>query len=477
MERVLLIEMAQAMGVAGDGLPAVAATGISIDSRTTRAGDLFIAIRGERYDGHEFVGAAFERGAVAAVVAVSAGIQSVSGPLVHVSDTGDALLALSGWYRDRFAVRVVAVTGTNGKTTTKDMTAAVLGKQWCVAKTEGNYNNHIGVPLTLFGIEERHTAAVVEIGMDHPGVIARLGAAVKPQVGIITNVSEAHIETMHDIETVAKAKGELLDVLDRSGNAILNADDPRVMSQIERAPANVATFGLSESADVRAVAIEANQHGVCFRVEKSDIVDASATVELPVPGRHNVMNALAAIAAGAVLGVPAGESAQALSGFEPSPMRMAVLTVGGRTVINDAYNCNPGSLRAALETLMSVGRGRATAAAIGDMLEMGGMSEKVHREAGIAAAKLGVERLYLYGSEVEALRDGATDSGMSPDRVRIYRDKGALARDLDRDLAPDGVLLVKGSRGMRMEEVVELLVGETPVSQPAGPLGSLSEKG
>jgi UDP-N-acetylmuramoyl-tripeptide--D-alanyl-D-alanine ligase len=464
MERVLLTEMAQALGVVSDSLPAVAVTGVSIDSRTIRAGELFVAICGDCHDGHEFVGAAFDRGAVAAVVAESAGIQSAPGPLVRVSDTTDALLTLSGWYRDRSAVRVVAVTGTNGKTTTKDMTAAVLARQWCVAKTQGNYNNHIGVPLTLFGIENRHTAAVVEIGMNHPGEIARLGAAVKPLVGVITNVSEAHIETMHDIETVTQAKGELLDVLDRGGSAILNADDPRVMSQVGRAPANVSTFGLSEDADVRAVGIEVSESGVSFRVEKSDITDSSATIELPVPGRHNVMNALAAIAAGAALGVPVGEAADALSGFEPSPMRMTVLTVGGRTVINDAYNCNPGSLRAALETLVSVGRGRATAAAIGDMLEMGERSEEVHREAGVAAAELGVERLYLYGSEVEALRDGATDRGMSPDRVRTYRDKGALVRDLDRDLAPDGVLLVKGSRGMRMEEVVELLVKETPVS-------------
>ncbi len=464
MERVLLIEMAQALGVVSDGPPAAVAAGVSIDSRTTRAGDLFIAIRGERYDGHEFIGAAFERGAVAAVVAESVEIRSGSGPLVRVPDTTDALLTLSGWYRDRFAPRVVGVTGTNGKTTTKDMTAAVLAEKWCVAKTAGNYNNHIGVPLTLFGIEERHDAAVVEIGMSNPGEIARLGAVVKPHVGIITNVSEAHIETMHDIETVAEAKGELLDVLEPGGSAILNADDPRVMSQAGRTRADVTTFGLSEGADVRAVAMETSASGVRFRVEKSDTIGVSTTITLPVPGRHNVMNALAAIAAGAVLGVPASEAAGALSGFEPSPMRMAILTVGGRTVINDAYNSNPGSLRAALETLVSVGRGKETAAVIGDMLEMGERSEDVHREAGVTAAELGVERLYLFGSEIEALRDGAIDSGMPPDRVRAYRDKDALARDLDRDLAPDGVVLLKGSRGMRMEEVVELLVKETPVS-------------
>ncbi len=464
MERVLLTEMAQALGVVSDGPPAAVAAGVSIDSRTTRADDLFIAIRGERYDGHDFVDAAFERGAVAAVVAESAEVRSASGPLVRVSDTTDALLTLSGWYRDRFALRVVAVTGTNGKTTTKDMTAAVLAKKWCVTKTAGNYNNHIGVPLTLLGVEERHTAAVVEIGMNHPGEIARLGAAVKPQVGIITNVSEAHIETMHDIETVAEAKGELLDVLEVGGAAILNADDPRVMSQAGRAQTDVTTFGLSENADVRASDIEASASGVRFRVEKSDIVGASTTIVLPVPGRHNVMNALAAVAAGAVLGVSVAEAAGALSDFEPSPMRMAVLTVGGRTVINDAYNCNPGSLRAALETLVSVGRGKETAAVIGDMLEMGERSEDVHREAGVAAAELGVERLYLFGSEIEALRDGAIDSGMPPDRVGMYRDKDALVRELDRDLAPDGVVLLKGSRGMRMEEVVELLVKETPVS-------------
>ncbi len=447
--------MAAALGIPSGNLPDGAVGGVSTDSRTIAAGELFVAIRGERFDGHDHVDEAFLQGAAAALVARDARIEAEGRALLKVGDTLDAFQELAGWYRRRFELKVVGVTGTNGKTTTKDMAAAVLETSMRTAKTAGNYNNHIGVPLTLFRLTREHGAAVVEIGMNHPGEITRLAGIARPQTAVITNVAEAHMETMGTVEAIAEAKGEILDVLPSDGVAILNADDPMVMAQKHRAPFRVVTFGTSGAADVRAVDIEESDGRVRFGVVGAG--GEPVRVELPIPGAHNVSNALAAIAVGRVLGVTTEDAARGLSSFEPSPMRMKVLRAGSWTVLNDAYNCNPGSLTAALRTLVDIGRGRTTAAALGDMLELGRRSEAAHREVGAAAASLGVDYLFLFGREVGALRDGALDAGMDAERISVFEDKAALARALSERLGDDAVLLVKGSRGMRMEEVVELL--------------------
>ncbi len=462
MERVRLTDMAAALGMPTGGLSGIDVGGVSTDSRTVAEGDLFVAIEGERFDGHRFVADAFAKGAAAAVVSSSADVVGAAGPLLAVDDTVDALLDLSAWYRSRLDLAVVAVTGTNGKTTTKDMTAAALSTGMSTVKTDGNYNNHIGVPLTLFRIDRCHEAAVVEIGMNHPGEVTRLAGAAHPSVAVITNVAEAHLETMGSVEAIAEAKGEILDALPADGVSVLNADDPLVMTQAGRAPFRVVTFGLTERADVRAVGIEEGEGRVSFNV----IVDGGEPVgiELPVPGRHNVSNALAAIAVARVLGIDARSAAEGLAEFEPSPMRMKLVQIGSWTVLNDAYNANPGSVVAALKTLVEVGRGRTTAAALGDMLEMGRRSEETHREVGAAAAELGVDYLFLFGREVEALRDGALDAGMPPERVEVFENKDDLVQTAGPRLGDDAVLLVKGSRGMRMEEVVELLTMEAPAS-------------
>jgi UDP-N-acetylmuramoyl-tripeptide--D-alanyl-D-alanine ligase len=474
MERVLLTDMAEALNVQVEGAGGAVVGGVSTDSRTVRAGDLFFAIRGGQFDGHAFVADALRKGAVAAVVsdlgrlssaarsAMTAADASSRGPLLLVDDTVDALITLAGWYRDRFDLPIVAVTGSNGKTTTKDMIASVLCTRFRTAKTAGNYNNHIGVPLTLFDLDARHESAVVEIGMNHVGEIARLAAAVRPKVGVITNVSAAHMETMRDVDTVAQAKAELLEALPPDGTAVLNWDDPRVKALWARGPSNVVSFGTSPDAEVRAVGIDAHPDGVSFELADGD------RVELPLPGRHNVMNALAAIAVGRIMGVPDDSAVAALAAFESSPMRMRTVQVGRLIILNDAYNCNPGSLRAALAALTDIAAGRPTAAALGDMLELGEMSEEAHREAGEAAAVLGVDYLFLFGNEVKALRRGAIEQGMPPERVHIYEDKAALAKAVRSQLPASAVLLVKGSRGVRMEEVVESLMKEAPASDSAG---------
>lgn len=463
MERIQLTDMAQALNAHVDGAAGAEVVGVSTDSRTVRPGDLFFAIRGDNFDGHEYVEDAFAKGACAAVVSesrVSNG-GSGEGPRLFVPDTIDALLQLSGWYRDRFKLPVVAITGSNGKTTTKDMTASILSKHYRTAKTRGNYNNHIGVPMTLFELTSEHEAAVVEMGMNHPGEIARLAEAARPSVGVITNVSEAHMETMHDVDTIAQAKAELLDALPPEGTAILNWDDKRVRALWARGPSSVITFGLSRDAEVRATDVESGAAGVSF-----ELADGGR-VELPVPGRHNVMNALAAIAVGRAMGVPDEAAIAGLAEFDVSPMRMSVAQVGHLTVINDAYNCNPGSLGAALEVLVEAAGDGVSAAALGDMLELGATSERAHRRAGEQASELGVDRLYLFGTEVEALREGAIAAGMSAEQARIYESKTALVDTLRKELDEPAVLLVKGSRGMRMEEVVELLTEEAPASESA----------
>ncbi len=457
MESVKLAEMLEALDVRTGRGSDVLVGGISIDSRTIRAGELFVAIRGPRFDGHDYVAEAFERGASAAVVERDARVGGVGGELVRVPDTVRALQDLAGWYRTRFDLPVVAVTGTNGKTTTKDMIAAVLSTRMTAMRTEGNLNNHIGVPLTLFRLSREHEVAVVEMGMSHMGEIARLAEIARPTVGVITNVSEAHLETLRDLDAVAEAKGELLEALPKEGVAVLNADDPRVMEQATRSKARVVTFGVSSPADTRAVWVD-DSNGVSFEIE------GGATVALPTPGGHNVLNALAAVAVGRVFGVDHAAAAAGLAAFEPSPMRMSRVTVGRWTVINDAYNANPGSLAAALRTLAALGRGRKKLAALGDMLELGERGPGAHREAGVLAAELGIDRLFLYGREVRALRDGAVEAGMSPERVHVFEDKRVLVRALGELLEEDAILLVKGSRAMRMEEVVELLRREAPAS-------------
>jgi UDP-N-acetylmuramoyl-tripeptide--D-alanyl-D-alanine ligase len=457
MERIRLADVSHVLGVSLHGESDLAVEGVSIDSRTLAPGELFVAIQGERFDGHAFVADAFRRGAVAAVVARPEGSDGAPGPTLLVEDTVTALQDLAAWYRGRFDPSLIGVTGTNGKTTTKDMIAGALSMSMATLKTEGNYNNHIGVPLTLFRLGRDHAAAVVEMGMNHPGEIARLAELARPEIGVVTNVSRAHLETMLDLDSIARAKGELLEALPVDGVAVLNADDPRVMHQASRTRARVETFGLSEGADTRGVEIEETRGGVRFRVA------GGVCVELRVHGTHNVMNALAALVVSRTLGVDQEDAARGIASFTPSAMRMDIGRAAGRTILNDAYNANPGSLAAALETLVAVAAGRPTAAVLGDMLELGPASGAAHREAGALAAQMGIDYLFLFGREVEALAEGAIASGMPRERVSTYETKAALAQDLE-DLPDDAVVLVKGSRGMRMEEVVELLGREAPAS-------------
>ncbi|MFH1501927.1 MAG: UDP-N-acetylmuramoyl-tripeptide--D-alanyl-D-alanine ligase [Candidatus Eisenbacteria bacterium] len=464
MENVTLRDVARVLEGERPDVPDAVLAGVRIDSRVAGRGDVFFAIRGDRFDGHDFVDEALANGALGAVVSDDSRTAADASLIVRVADTTLALQELASWYRSRFDVRVVGITGTNGKTTTKDMAAAVLSTELETMKTEGNLNNHIGVPLTLLELTSRHEAAVIEMGMNHPGEIRRLSEIARPDVGVITNVAEGHLESMETLEAVAEAKGELLESLPADGVAVLNADDARVMAQASRTKAGVRTFGFGSGADVRALDVEERGCGaerpgtVLFGLE------GGGSIELPVPGRHNVANALAALAVGDALGIDRERAAEGLGSFEPSPMRMLVSTIGPWTVLNDAYNSNPGSLAAALDALKALAAGRPSVAVLGDMLELGEASGAAHAAAGRRAAQVGVNYLFLFGCEVERLRDGALDAGIPPERARLFEDKAALVRELVELPMRDAVILVKGSRGMRMEEVVELLVKEAPAS-------------
>ena len=431
--------------------------GISTDSRTTQGGELFVAISGQTHDGHWFVRDAFDKGA-AGVVVSEAHMASVSPDLgkgqcwVATPDTLRALGDLAAFRRRQSKVSVVAITGTNGKTTTKEMTAAVLGQAFSVLKTDGNFNNLIGLPLTLFRLKEDHEWAVVELAMNHPGEIGRLAEICEPQVGVITNVEAGHLAGVKDVEGVMKAKGELLEALGENGTAVLNIDDERICRLAERFDGRVVSFGIHSSAEVWATPVSQSLSGSSF-----DLCwyDESVRVRLPIPGNGAIYNALAAAAVGYRLGLSMEEVNKGLEGTVPMPGRMEILTLpGGVHLINDSYNANPGSMALAIDTLGSLkGNGRGILI-LGDMLELGEHAESAHRELGILVTRAGTARLYATGGFARVVAEGARGAGMDPGRIFIGS-HDEIVEAVKGHLGPGDWILVKGSRLMAMEKVIE----------------------
>ncbi|MFH1009153.1 MAG: UDP-N-acetylmuramoyl-tripeptide--D-alanyl-D-alanine ligase [Candidatus Latescibacterota bacterium] len=439
---------------------------VSIDSRSVGAGALFFALEGEHADGHCFVADALRKGAAAAVVRMDwetphAGL---SGVLIGVADPLLALAQLAGWYRQRFGLPMVAITGTNGKTTTKDMMACVLSTRHRVLKTGGSFNNHIGVPLTLLGLSSGHEVAVVELGMSAPGEITTLSKLVRPSVGVITNVGPAHFAAFDSVADIAAAKGELLQALDEKSVAVLNVDDPLVMSQRDRFPGRVIGYGIEAPCAFRAEKVQMDGCGnVSFFVRETRFV-------LSIPGRHNIYNALAAIAVGSLFGISPDKAAQALKVATTSPMRMEVSEREGITFLNDGYNANPISMRSALETLADFGSRRQKhhqtptgrrIAVLGDMLELGAIALQAHEEVGGLAQALGVDALFCFGDFSKHTQTGAIRAGMRDGSAQHFDSKEQLSETLGPFLRSGDVVLIKGSRGMRMEEILEgLAMGE-----------------
>jgi UDP-N-acetylmuramoyl-tripeptide--D-alanyl-D-alanine ligase len=431
--------------------------GISIDSRTVQAGELFVALRGDRFDGHDFVPDALRRGAWGAVVersALESRYADMSGlrNIVPVEDTLLSLQEMSLMHRKKFPVPAVAVTGTNGKTTTKEMLASVLRQRGPVLKTEGNLNNHIGVPLTLLKLAAGHRAAVIEMGMSGLGEIGLLTRLAVPDVGVITNIGPAHLQFLGTIDAVARAKGELLQGMRSDGTAVLNADDRYFDTLRGKFPGRTLSFGIERPADVRATDIAQREDLTEFRLHAGG---RPAAVRLRAVGRHNVANALAAAAAAIALDATLETVQRGLEEFRPAAMRTELRELRGRTVLADCYNANPASVQAALGTLAEMGQGRRTVAVLGDMRELGAAEVDAHREVGAAAARLKTGLLIAVGPLARHIAAGAREAGMDPSRVLEAENAGRAAALLRERSGPGDVVLVKGSRAMRLETVLE----------------------
>ena len=439
---------------------------LSLDSRSLRQGDLFVAVEGDRFDGHEFVGKALSQGAVGAIVRDSFEMRHLAMPrrgkptkpfVFGVRDPIVAYQQLAAHHRSRFQIPVVAVTGSNGKTTTKEMVASVLAQRWTILKTEGNLNNRLGVPQTLFRLTDRHEGAVIEMGVDNLGQTTRLCEIAKPTIGIITNIGPDHLEFFGSLEGSAQAKAELLDLLPSDGTAVLNADDSYYEYLAARAKCPVVSFGLSPKADVRADALRSDgRNGTIFRLQLPG-KRRHTTVHIRVQGAHNVTNALAAGAVGMVLGLSGSVIAEGLSRFRPAAMRSQVIVSRGVKIIVDCYNANPASMQAAVQLLAQAGAGRKTIAVLGDMLELGPDAVRMHEEVGASVAQHGIAQLVACGTLGQSLAEGALRAGMEPGRVQKMADASDAAAIVGKLVKSGDVVLVKASRGMKLELVVDAL--------------------
>jgi UDP-N-acetylmuramoyl-tripeptide--D-alanyl-D-alanine ligase len=429
-------------------------TGYSTDSRTVEPGSLFFALRGPNHDGHCFVDAALGRGAAAAVVERAAADR---GTELVVPDTQAALETLAAWARRRWTAPLVAITGSAGKTTTKEVVARLLAVEMPVGKTEGNLNNHIGVPLSILRLPDEAKAAVIEIGMNHAGEIRRLAAIARPTVGVVTNVGFAHAEFFNSADEVALAKRELIEALPPEGTAVLNADDPRVSRFGEAFRGRVVTFGFADNADVRAEAAEFGPEGVRFRVDGTDF-------ESSFVGRHGVLNILAGLAVARVFSIAPARLADAVRTLEPAAMRGERFTRGGVTILNDCYNSNPEAVRSMLDVLRAY-PARRRIAVLGEMLELGPWSEPLHRGVGSYAAECGVDALVGIRGAARQMIDEAVRSGLPAGAAVFFDEPGSAGEFLRGFVRPGDAVLFKGSRGTRVERALEKLIGDSPVGE------------
>ena len=432
---------------------------VFIDSRKVVAGGVFIAIVGEVHDGHIFASDVVDQGGQGLIIArKEAGHLPVAKwkekgvTAVAVEDTTRALGDMAALNRRRSDVSVVAITGSNGKTTTHQMTAAVISQQYNTLATAGNFNNQIGLPLTLLGLEPDHQWAVVELGTNKPGEIARLAEVCTPDIGVITNIGPAHLEGLGSMEGVAREKGSLLKGLRQNGRAVLNADDPRVRQLARQTAHEVRLYGFAPDAAIRAEDVVEKEKGICFTLK---LAEESISIRLKSPGRFMAANALAAAAVGNLLGLSAGAIKAGLEAFEPFSGRMNIHhAANGIHIIDDTYNANPDSMKAALATFKVMRAGARSIFVAGDMLELGRQAAALHSRVGALAAQSGISRLYACGEFADSMAAGARNEGLPPaDAITGSREE--IIEDLTAWLQPGDWVLVKGSRGMAMEKVVE----------------------
>ncbi len=431
-------------------------SGVSTDSRSILPGELFIPLRGEHFDGHDYLSTLPGRRVITSLCA-EAWLAQHSPPAavscIAVADTLQALGDLAAAWRKRFALTMIGVTGSNGKTTTKEMLAAILSKVDAGLKTSGNLNNLIGLPKMLFQLKPEHCWAVLEMGMSEPGEIDRLAALAQPSIGIVLNAFPAHLQSMGTVEAVAQAKGELLHRISDGGLAVVNADDPRIASLPQNPSARRVSFGIRRG-EIRAEEIQTiGTEGQRFILATPK---GSIPVQLKALGQHNIYNALAACAA--LLEIVGLELlAEGLESFAPYTGRFCLEPLSGnRILIDDCYNANPASCAAALQTLQEIRGERRALVVLGDMLELGHDEQELHRQLGRQAAQV-ADRLYLMGHLTAETAVGAESAGLAPERIVRSSNHAEIAADLIRLREPGDLILIKGSRGMQMEKVAAAL--------------------
>jgi UDP-N-acetylmuramoyl-tripeptide--D-alanyl-D-alanine ligase len=431
-----------------------AVSGVSTDSRKIKTGQLFIPLAGDRFDGHDYLEASLDAGALAALT--SRDTPPFEGKtIIKVQDTGKAFRDLAAFYRGKFRIPVVGITGSVGKTSTKDMVAYALGSRFEVLKTEGNLNNEIGVPLSVFKLESFHEVAVFELGMSGLGEISRLTAIVQPDIAIITNIGYSHIEKLNSRQNILKAKLEILEGLRNGGLCLLNADDSLLDGARGFIKHRTITYGLEESADYQAYNITTNgENGVNFEITLNN---REYTVHVPAPGIHNVHNALAAIAVGIELGMGMEDIIKGIQSFQTGNMRMNIISSNGYKVINDTYNASPQSMEAAMDVLTEIGGEGRSFAVLGDMLELGDWAKKAHTDVGKFAAGKGIDVIATVGMNAGYIAEGALEAGFPQESINSF-DNNEDAADFIAGMVKEGdTVLVKGSRGMHMESIVKRL--------------------
>jgi UDP-N-acetylmuramoyl-tripeptide--D-alanyl-D-alanine ligase len=425
---------------------------ISIDSRKVKTGDLFFAIKGDNYDGHDFVSKALKKGIAGIVISKEhkKRFKNIKSFIVTVDETTIALGDLANIYRKKFKAKVIAIAGSNGKTTSKEIIAAVLSQKYNVLKTTGNLNNHIGVPLTLFQLNKSHEIAVIEMGINHLGELTRLCEIAEPNLGCITNIGIEHVEFFDGISGVAKAEGELFDYLTKTnGFGLVNRDDRRVRSKARRL-IHKLTFGFNHKADVKGKFNGINKYGnphfsAAFR-------NYSIDIHLNTIGKHSSYNALCAIAFGFKFGVPSRKIKAVLESYSSIDKRMQVLRFDRVTVLNDSYNANPDSMKAAFDTLSLLNEYDLKIAAVGDMLELGKDSIQFHEQLAVFAKKANIDYLFCFGDLTKHTNRHAKELDLKSFR---FTDKKKLIEKLNSVLKKNSIVLIKGSRKMKMEEILE----------------------
>ena len=423
---------------------------ISTDSRTIKRGELFVALRGENFDGHNFVESVAKTDAAGAIVDLNwTGKIPPNFTLIRVEDTLLAYQNIAANYRKALSLKVLAITGSNGKTSTKDFAAAVLARRFRVTKTQGNFNNHVGLPRTMLEATSQDEVAVWEIGMNHPGEVAILATLAAPDAAIITNIGVAHIEFMGSREAIAAEKGALAEAVGTEGTVILNADDPFSKNMAVRTRAKVIFAGTTEGT-IRASEITQSATGTDFTILEGA---HRCRAQLPVPGLHMVQNALLAVAAGRMFGLSLEDCAAGLAAAPLAKARLQIKEIRGVRFIDDSYNANPESMKAALHTLVELDADGKRIAVLGEMRELGEESARGHREVGETAAELGVDQLIAIGDMAAVIAEAARNAGLQ--NISIARSTSEAAELLGEIAVSGDLVLVKGSRSARTERVIE----------------------